>query len=216
MDKKVFVVVGAGRGIGNHTAEIFAKNGYQIVLVARNKEKLESYAADFYKAGIECDIVTADASDTNSLTSAFESIIDKYGAVDALLYNAAVLTPGFPTKLDSEELMTHYQVDVASALHCANLVIPGMKKKNDGIILFTGGGLSLYPMPEYTCVSIDKAALRALTFAMSEELKEKGIYVGTVTVMGNVAPGTHFDPAKIAEKFYDIAEERTETEYVFK
>ena len=150
MDKKVFVVVGAGRGIGNHTAEIFAKNGYQIVLVARNKEKLESYAADFFKAGIECDIVTADTSNTNSLTSAFESIIDKYGAVDALLYNAAVLTPGFPTKLDSEEL------------------------------------------------------------------KEKGIYVGTVTVMGNVAPGTHFDPAKIAEKFYDIAEERTETEYVFK
>lgn len=53
---------------------------------------------------------------------------------------------------------------------------------------FTGGGFSIHPMAEYSCVSIDKAALRSLACTLHQELKEKGIFVGIVTIMGNVVP----------------------------
>jgi short-subunit dehydrogenase len=112
--------------------------------------------------------------------------------------------------------MEHYQVDVASALHSANLVLPEQIAKGSGAILFTGGGFALYPMAEYTCVSVDKAALRALTFALSQEVKEKGVYVGIVTIMGSIAPGTHYDPADIAEKYWELYEKQEDIEYVFK
>ncbi len=112
--------------------------------------------------------------------------------------------------------MRHYQVDVASALHSVLQVLPGMKEKKEGTILFTGGGLALYPMPEYTCVSIDKAALRALAIALNTELKDDGIFTGVVTIMGNIAPGTHYDPADIAKDYWKLYTERKDAEIIFK
>ncbi len=68
----------------------------------------------------------------------------------------------------------------------------------------------------HTCVSIDKAALRGLAFAMNQELKEKGVYVGVVTIMGNVAVGTHYDPALIAKEYWNLYTDHNEVEFIFK
>jgi NAD(P)-dependent dehydrogenase (short-subunit alcohol dehydrogenase family) len=55
---------------------------------------------------------------------------------------------------------------------------------------------------------MEKAALRNLTFSLAEELAPLGIRVGTVTILGAVAPGTMFDPARIAEVFYALHADR--------
>ena len=216
MDKKTIVIVGAGKGNGNHIAKEFADHDFRVILMSRKQEKLNTYVEEFMAQGIECYGMTVDAADPDTLTSAFAKVQEQFGTVDVLVYNAAVLTAGTPSSLTSEELMRHYQMDVASALHCANLVLPGQKEAGDGAILFTGGGFALYPQAEYTCVSIDKAALRALAIAMNQELKEQGIYVGVVTIMGNVAPGTHYDPALIAQKYWKLYTDRSEAEFIFK
>ncbi len=216
MSKKTIVVVGAGKGMGNHIAKKFAKNDFRVVLMARNEENLAKYQSEFEAQGFEVYTKSADASDTNSLKSAFDWVKEMFGVVDVLAYNAAILTAGTPTELTAEELMKHYQVDVASALFCANEVIPAQLEQREGTILFTGGGLALYPMAEYTCVSIDKAALRGLAFALNQELKEKGIFTGVVTIMGNIAEGTHYDPEMIAEKYWQLYTERKDVEIVFK
>ena len=216
MDKKTIVVVGAGKGMGNHIAEEFGKNDFRIVLMARKQESLDSYVKEFEEKGMEAYGIAADAADEDSLTKAFETVREKFGAVDVLAYNTCILEGGKPSELTAAEFMRHYQVDVASALHSVLQVLPGMKEKKEGTILFTGGGLALYPMPEYTCVSIDKAALRALAFALNTELKEDGIFTGVVTIMGNIAPGTRYDPADIAKDYWKLYTERKDTEIVFK
>lgn len=216
MAKKLAVVVGAGKGMGVNIARVFGQHDFNVAMLARNLKKLSPLAEELKGLGIEAYPYEADASSTDSLTASFHKIRQEHGAVDVLVYNAAILTAGFPTKLTSSDLMAHYQVDVASALHCANLVLPEQTEKGEGAILFTGGGLALYPMAEYTCISIDKAALRAMAFALSQEVKEKGVYVGVVTIMGNIAPNTHYDPADIAEKYWELYEKREDVEYVFK
>lgn len=216
MDKKTIVVVGAGKGMGNHIAEEFGRNGFRVILMARRQDALDAYVKEFEEKGIEAHAITADAADTDSLTKAFDEVKEKFGAVDVLAYNTCILEGGKPSELSAAELMRHYQVDVASALHSVLQVLPGMKKKKEGTILFTGGGLALYPMPEYTCVSIDKAALRALAFALNTELKDEGIFTGVVTIMGNIAPGTHYDPADIAKDYWKLYTERKDVEIVFK
>ncbi len=213
MDKKTIVVVGAGKGMGNHIAEEFGKNDFRIVLMARKQESLDSYVKEFEGKGMEAYGI---AADTDSLTKAFEKVKEKFGAVDVLAYNTCILEGGKPSELSAAELMRHYQVDVASALHSVRQVLPGMKEKKEGTILFTGGGLALYPMPEYTCVSIDKAALRALAIALNTELKDDGIFTGVVTIMGNIAPGTHYDPADIAKDYWKLYTERKDAEIIFK
>ena len=213
---KTIVVVGAGKGMGNHIAEEFGKNNFRVVLISRNQSPLDDYVKEFTEKGIETFGFAADAADTASLTEAFKQIKAKLGFVDVLVYNACILEGGNPSELTSAELMRHYQVDVASALHCVLQVLPEMRKKKTGTILFTGGGLSLYPMPEYACISIDKAALRALAFTLNTELKDEGIFTGVVTIMGNVAPGTHYDPAEIAKDYWRLYTERKDTEIIFK
>jgi hypothetical protein len=64
---------------------------------------------------------------------------------------------------------------VASAYHSVQQVVSEDFGKKNGVILFTGGGLAIYPHPLYTPLSIDKAALRALAFLLHDELKPKGI-----------------------------------------
>lgn len=216
MDKKTIVVVGAGKGMGNHIAEEFGRNGFRVILMARRQDALDAYVKEFEEKGIDAHAITADAADTDSLTKAFDEVKEKFGAVDVLAYNTCILEGGKPSELSAAELMRHYQVDVASALHSVLQVLPGMKKKKEGTILFTGGGLALYPMPEYTCVSIDKAALRALAIALNTELKDEGIFTGVVTIMGNIALGTHYDPADIAKDYWKLYTERKDVEIVFK
>ncbi len=216
MSKKTIVVVGAGKGMGNHIAEKFAENDFRVVLAARREEKLAEYKEEFAAKGYEVYTKAADASDTESLKDVFDWTIEQFGVVDVLVYNAAILEAGFPTSLSQEEFAKHFQVDLASALFCAQQVIPKQLEQKNGTILFTGGGFALYPMAEYTCVSLFKAALRALAFTLNQELNEKGIFTGTVTIMGNIAEGTHYDPSKIAEKYWQLYTERKDVEIVFK
>ena len=215
MRKKLAVVVGAGAGLGVSVAREFGERGFHAVLIARDRAKLEGLQRDLRGHGVESSVQTGDASDTTSLSEAFSAIKQERGPADVLVYNAALLVGGLPTSLDNETFMRHYQVDVASALHCSNLVLPDMLARGNGAILFTGGGFALHPVAEYACISIDKAALRALAFALSGEVRGRGVYVGTVTVMGNIAPGTRYDPALIAQKFWNLYERRDEVECVF-
>lgn len=216
MEKKLAVIVGAGPGMGISLARVFGSHDYKAVLIARNKEHLEALKDKLSKEGVECDIQTADAADTDSLRSAFSAIKERHGAADVMIYNVCVLKGGMPSELDNNDFMYHYQVDVASALLSAQIVLPDMLERKSGGIFFTGGGLAIYPMPECTNVSVNKAALRALATALSGEVREKGIYVGTVTIMGAIAPNTHYDPDKIAEKYWNLYENKTDIEYIFK
>ena len=214
MDKKTMVVVGAGKGMGNHIAEVFGQNGFRLILMARQQASLDTYVSQFAEKGMEAYGIAADAADPASLTDAFRQVSDRFGAVGVLVYNACILEAGGPKELSSEELMRHYQVDVASALHSVLQVLPGMQQRGEGTILLTGGGLALHPVPAYTCVSVDKAALRALGLALHDDLKADGIFTGIVTITGNVEPGTQYDPALIAKSYWQLYTQREEAEIV--
>lgn len=213
--KRTIVIVGAGKGLGNSVGKKFGKNDFRVVLMARNEESLKEYEKEFAAEGIEIYTQAADAANVDSLTSAFNNVKEKFGTIDVLDYNVGITTPDKKEMLNSEELMRHYQVDVVGAYHCIQQVVSDEFAQKNGTILLTGGGLALYPSSEYLPLSMDKAALRAMVFALNGELKSKGIFVGTVTVMGSIVPDTHFAPDLIAEKYWDMYNERQECEVVY-
>lgn len=214
--EKTAVIVGVGRELGRSIARAFGKRGFWVWLVARQEEELKVLREELAAEQIRADIETADAGNVESLTAAFTRIREKIPCVDVLVYNETVMSGGRPAELTNQTVMEHFQVDVASALHCANLVLPDMLKRRDGAILFTGGGFALYPMPEYTCMSMDKAAIRALATALSGEVRERGVYVGTVTIMSCVAPGSAYDPDQIAEEYWKLYEKKSDIEYIYR
>ena len=93
-----------------------------------------------------------------------------------------------------------------SALVASQAVFPAMKAAGRGTLLFTGGGLALFPEygQKWPALTAGKAALRALVIAMAGEFKEHGIRVGTVTVCDEVKPNTPFAPDLIAQRFDDM------------
>jgi short-subunit dehydrogenase len=213
--KKTIIIVGAGKGLGNAIAKKFGKNDFRVILIARSEAALKKYEEEFTKEGIEVFTHAADAAKPETLTTAFNNVKAKFGIPDVLVYNVGITGLDVAGTVNSEKLMQHYQIDVASAYHSVQQVVSEEFGKKKGVIILTGGGLALNPYAGYTPLSLDKAALRAMAILLNAELKDKGIFVGTVTIAGAIEPNTHFAPELIAEKYWDLYIQRQELEVVY-
>ena len=215
MDKKTIVVVGAGQGLGNHVAKRFGREGFRVILMARNQQALKGYELEFAAEGIEVYTHAVDATKPETLTEALHWVKSTFGAPEVMVYNVGITMPDEPEKIDGEELMRRYQVDVVSAYHCLCQVADEEFSQKRGTFLVTGGGLALYPSTAYLPLSLDKAALRAMVYALHEALKLRNIFVGTVTVCGAIGGDGFFAPSHIAESYWRMYNERGACETVY-
>lgn len=206
--KRTVIIVGAGPGLGNHVAEKFGSMGFRVILLARREEALKQYQQELEQKGIEAAWYAADVSNSGNVKETFRMIREKYDTVDAMVYNVGITTPDKDTKIDTDVLLARYQTDVAGAYSCIQEIATEEFARKHGAILITGGKLATQPEFTYLPLSMDKAALRAMVYAMHPVLKEKGIYIGMVTVAGGIKPGTHFAPERIAERFSELYENR--------
>ena len=203
---KTIVIVGAGKGMGNHIAEKFAENDFRVVLMARRENALKEYVEEFENKGFEAHSEVVDVSDENSILNAFDKVLSKFDTIDVVIYNAAVMDGGKPSELTAGEMIDHFKSDVVGAQITATKVIEKMKEQKEGAIIFTGGLFGVYPnaYPDFACMSMDKAALRQLAQMFNDELKDYGIFVGIVNIMGVVGGDDKHQPSIIAEKYWEL------------
>ncbi len=216
MTDGICAVVGVGPGIGMAVASRFGAEGYKIVLMARSKDKLTSYAAELERDGIQSNSYPLDAGNFNAIRTVFKQAQSELGPMDVLIYNAANYNPGKPSALTPESVTEAFRVTVVGALACAQAVLPSMRERQSGTILLTGGGLALHPAADYASLSIGKAGLRSLAYSMGQELILEGIQVATVTIAGTVKEGTHFDPTLIANVYWQLhTDNRNKREIIY-
>jgi short-subunit dehydrogenase len=202
VDTPVCAIIGAGAGMGRAIARRFAREGYRLALFARSGAAAEAEA--MRAEGFTADAAALDAGDANAVTLALAAA----GPVRVLIYNAAAVTQARPLALSPTRLQADFAVSVVGALAAAQVVAPGMAEAGGGSILLTGGGFALRPMAALASLGVGKAALRNLAFSLAEELGPMGIRVGTVTILGMVAPGGPFDPDAIAEAYWALHADR--------
>ncbi len=213
--KTTIFVLGAGKGLGNGVAEKFAQNNFRVVLVSRNKNNLSKYEQEFKSKGHEVYTKAGDVSDFENFNKTFEELIKEYSTPDVLFFNVGITTADENIKITPELIMERYKVDVVSAYNCINLVNTKEFQDKKGCILITGGGLSINPYFGYLPLSMDKAALRALVLAYCPVLKEQGVHLATVQVTGSIGSNEHFAPKTIAEKFWELYQDRTKHEIIY-
>lgn len=213
--KKLLVVIGAGKGLGNGVAEKFAANDFRVVLMARSETHLKEYAMEFASKGIEVYTQAADVADAADFAEGFQQVVKTYGVPDVVFYNVGVTVPDADCEINAKTLMDRYLVDVVGAYNTVRLLDTEDFAKKNGAILITGGGLALQPYAAYLPLSMDKAALRAMVQALSPVLNDKGIYIGTVQVTGAIGSNEHFAPKTIAEEFWKLYTERKTMEIVY-
>lgn len=212
MSDKLLLIVGAGPGISLNTAKKFGKEGFKVALISRSLDSLLKYVNELKNDGIAAEGFTGDASSEESLKTAIDQVIKTHGKIDVLIYNAAAGTPGKPTTLSVDQLVNDFKISVSGALASVQAVIPHME---DGTILLTGGGLAIHPYADYASLAIGKAGIRNLAYSLQQELSPKGIYVGTLTIKGFVQEDTYFSAENIANAFYNMYVNRTETEVIY-
>jgi NAD(P)-dependent dehydrogenase (short-subunit alcohol dehydrogenase family) len=198
------IIIGYGPGVGGAVAEAFAREGYPLALIARDANKLDEAVKVLLAKGIQAQAFCADAGDAVSLTTALNEVRHTLGDAEVLHYNAAYWRLGPVLETTPESFDDDFRVCVTGALVAARALAPAMIAAGRGTLLFTGGGLALYPSPQAPSLSVGKAGIRALALMLAEELAPHNVRVGTVTIAGEVATGTPFASDKIAKAFMSL------------
>jgi 3-oxoacyl-[acyl-carrier protein] reductase len=179
MSNAVAVVTGASQGIGFSTAVRLARDFDSIVLVARNRAKLEETAAAVKEAGAEPLVIDLDLSDPSAAKKVVEQTLARFGRIDALL-NIAGAVP----QIDLFD-MTDEQWDTGMALklHGARRLTieawPALKASKGSVVLMSGNS-ALFPKAPYAAVGTINAAIIALAKAFSDRGITDGVQVNSV------------------------------------
>lgn len=215
-EKKTIVVIGAGKGLGNAVARRFGREGYRAALVARSEESLAGYVAEMRELGIEASAYAADVTDIPSLDASIGRIQEELGDPDVVVYNVGITAPDDRPYADvaptAEELNRHFATDVTGAYETIQKFSTDGFAEKGGAIILTGGVAAVSPFQGFLCLALDKAALRNLAVYENEALAPRGIFVGTVMVCGVIGGDEHFAPDNIAERFWELAADRSQVE----
>lgn len=173
---KVIIITGASAGIGRETAQLFAKQGAKLALIARSAEGLGTLVSELPDAFA----LPADLSHIEQIPQLIEQISAHFGRVDGLINNAA---RAFHTPIEHADVQLYRQLldlNVVSILRLMQCVIPLMRKQGGGVILNISSGLSKRIVPGVGPYASTKYALNALTLTAREELAADNIRVGLV------------------------------------
>lgn len=106
-------------------------------MIARNKERLNEYAATLSDAGHKSHLFTGDAGNETSIKNVFEKIKSKVGDTNVLVYNVSRARQQYILEDTFSNLVEDYKSNVAGALSSVQAVLPAMRKKGKGTILLT-------------------------------------------------------------------------------
>ena len=216
--------VGVRWGVGGAISQKFAQEGFLTVLTTRTASNAAALQAAIGEQGGESIIVELDLSSQDSISNAFAQIREEAGEPDVLVYNAGYIDgrdlPPEKELLEHipfEMLETAQHISVSGPFLVAKEVLPAMRERGDGTILFSNNSSSLRGKKRYTGQSLyyPRVMMRTLSQALTEEYSEYGIHVANVVIDGTIdSPGTRamprsqqnpdllINPVKIAEAFY--------------
>jgi len=215
---KTALITGASGGFGREFAKLFAADGYDVILVSRNGEKLEDIATDLkMKHGIRAIVIEKDLSRTGSADALYNQVKNQNIEVDVLVNNAGVGEHGLLTETDMDKEMAVIHLNVISLYQLTKLFLKDMVARDEGKILQLASTASLAPLPFMSVYSGTKAFVYAFTLALVNELKDTNV---SMTALIPGASDTDFfkkahaehtmiyndtklsDPAKVAKDGY--------------
>jgi short-subunit dehydrogenase len=221
--KKTIVVCGYGVGISHAVARKFSSEGFQLALVARDANKLAGAVESFAASGVVARAFPCDLSESAAIAPLVASVRDALGPITVLHWNAHSSLAGDLTQADIADLYRNLSVGVLSLVSAVQLSLPDLREsKGSSAILITGGGYALYePQLDKLAakfssmgLAVTKAAQHKLTGVLHHKLKDEGIYVGEVTVLGLVKGTSHdrgnatIESSAVAERFWEIYSKR--------
>jgi NAD(P)-dependent dehydrogenase (short-subunit alcohol dehydrogenase family)/uncharacterized protein YndB with AHSA1/START domain len=174
MQGRVALVTGAGRGIGRAIAERLAREGWAVGLLARSPGELDDTARSIAAAGGRAWPYAADVTDREAVATAVAELERRFGDIDLLVNNAAILGPIEPLwTTDPADWWRTFDINVRGPMLCLTAVLPQMVARRQGRVINVISGT--IPFAYYSGYLASKAALIRLTECLALELRPVGV-----------------------------------------
>ncbi|TDF39931.1 SDR family NAD(P)-dependent oxidoreductase [Alteromonadaceae bacterium M269] len=206
------LILGAGDGLSASLARRFSESSEQVLLAARNINKLEPLCLETKAQAYACDVTAPLA-----VKHLFD-VLDKQNVrVKTLIYNVGAYTRGAIDQIVLEEAKQVLLANAFGAMIVAQEASKRMIKSGAGVLLFTGASAGIKGYPQSSPFAMGKFALRGLCQSLSRELAPQGIHVAHFIIDGLIYSekrGAPFDdldstlhPDDIADTYFHIAQQ---------
>jgi NAD(P)-dependent dehydrogenase (short-subunit alcohol dehydrogenase family) len=197
LNQKISLITGAGSGIGQATAQLFASEGATVIAVDCNPDAVEKTQALIEQAGGVCQVLTVDVTQEQQVAAAIAQVIEQFGRLDVLFNNAGISVLKLATETTEAELDRLLAINVKGVFFGCKHAIPQMVKQGGGVIVNTASELAIVGQPLYSAYCATKGAVLSLTRALAVEWAAQGVRINAV------CPGPVMTPMLQAE--FDIA-----------
>lgn len=195
LNRRVTLVTGSTKGIGYAIAQTFQKAGARVIVHGRNPEQVAQVAQDIGAyAGVDGDLSKADGT---------QRVLDQLASLDAvevLINNAGIFSVEDFFKVDDDEWLRYFQVNVMSTIRLCRALMPGMLESGRGRIINLASEAGIKPLPQMIHYSVTKTALIALARGLAELTK------GTSVSVNSLLPGPTWTEG-VEEYFRGLSEE---------
>lgn len=164
---QVVVITGASSGIGRSTAHAFARHAAKLVLVARDRAKLEAVARE---TGADCLVRTADVNDPRALAEIAEEAARHFGRLDVWVNNAGVIASGDFTDVPIEEHRRVIETCLLGYVNGAHAALTIFKRQGFGTLIQNASVAARLVPPHMSSYVTAKFGVRGLTHALRQDL----------------------------------------------
>jgi NAD(P)-dependent dehydrogenase (short-subunit alcohol dehydrogenase family) len=209
---KTALIVGAGEGLSASLARLFAKQGLQVALAARDIGKLGALCSEIGAKAFACD-----ATDPDAVERLFGLVEREFGVPDVVVYNASGRARGVFVDLVPADVTQSIAISAFGGFLVAQQAARRMLPSKQGAILFTGASASVKGYPQSAPFAMGKFALRGLAQSMARELAPQGIHVAHFVIDGGIRndarperneppdrPDSMLDPDAIAASYWSV------------
>jgi hypothetical protein len=186
---KVVVITGASSGIGEQSAEEFAKLHADIILVSRNEEKLQEIAKRLSKYSIKVFVYACDVSKKDQVDTMGKTVLEKFGTVDVLVNNAGFGIHNTVNEITIEEMESQMMTNFFGMMYCTKTFLPKMLEQRSGHIVNVASVAASFGIPGMASYCASKFAMLGFSESLFHELKGTGV---GVTVVSPIMVRTNF------------------------
>jgi len=198
----ISLVTGASSGLGKALAEILCEEGHKVYVTARRRKLLEELKKDCKELRGKIEIISGDLSNLKFRKTLISTILKKEKKIDFLFNNAGFGKATLFENQDEKEIKDMFELNIIAYEHLTSLVLPLMKKRNQGRIINIGSVVAFTPLPYFTTYNSTKAAVYSFNRSLRYELKGTKI-TSTVVLPARMKTGfakTAYDCYKIKGK----------------
>lgn len=178
---KVALVTGASRGIGKEIALLLARNGADVAINFRSREReAEEVKEAAIKSGRRAITVKASVSDVHEVESMVKTVNEELGKIDILVNNAGIVRDKLLVNMSDSDLLEVIQTNLIGAINCARSVIFSMMRRKSGRIVNIASLSGITGFAGQTNYSAAKGGLIAFTKSLAKEVALLGIRVNAV------------------------------------